>query len=53
MRPRCKNRQPSESAGKNKGKVEGVGVGNQVEIGFSIILVEVVARVFCTNHRAR
>ena len=53
MRPRCKNKQPSESAGKNKGKVEGGGGGNQVEIGFSVLLVKVVVRVLCTNLRAK
>ena len=54
MRPHSKNKQPSENAGKYKGKVEGGGGGGiQVEIGFSILLVGVIARVFYTNHRAK
>ena len=36
MRPRCKNRQPSESAGKNKGKVEGRGGGRDCSLTLCI-----------------
>ena len=39
MRPRCKNRQPSESAGKNKGKVEGGGEGTKLRLVSALYLL--------------
>ena len=50
MKSHSKNRQPLKVREKNR-KVEGEG-GNQVEMGFSILSVEVIARDFYTHHRA-